>query len=124
LPAICREYEEKNPMLFISKVIISAVVIALASEVSKYNRLVAAIIISLPLTSLLTFIWIYLDTKDTQKITALSYDVFWLALISLIFFLIFPAFVKYGFSFWVSVCLSCIGLVGTYFLFVHVRSYF
>jgi hypothetical protein len=111
-------------MLFFLKVILSAVVIAVAAEIAKASRLLAAIIISLPLTSLLTFIWIYVETKDTDKIAALSYDIFWLVLISLAFFLFFPALVKYGFNFWMSLFLSCIGLVGIYSLCMYFRSYF
>lgn len=111
-------------MFFFLKIIISAFIIALASELANWNRVLSAIIISLPLISLLTFIWIYIDTQDTQKIAALSYDVFWLVLSSLIFFLLFPALIKYGFNFWISFFLSCIGLMITYYLVIYFRSSF
>lgn len=109
-------------MLFILKVIVNAVLIGLTSEIAKHNRLLASLLISLPLTSLLTFIWVYLDTKDIQKIATLSYDIMWMVLASPLFFLTFPLFVKYGFNFWVSLLLSSGSLIGGYFLIIQLRS--
>lgn len=63
-------------MLIFVKIIISAVLIAFATEIARYNRLIAAIIISLPLTSIISFIWIYLDLKDTDKLSKISMDIF------------------------------------------------
>lgn len=47
-------------MYYLLKVLISAVIIATASEIAKRNSVIAALITSLPLTSLLVFIWMKL----------------------------------------------------------------
>ena len=43
-------------------------------------RLAGAILASLPLTSLLAFVWLYVDTGDTQKVASLATGIFWLVL--------------------------------------------
>jgi hypothetical protein len=45
---------------------------------------------SLPLTSLLAFVWLYLDTGDTQRVADLSQGIFWLVLPSLSLFVLLP----------------------------------
>ena len=57
---------------YIIKLLISAAIIVLASEVSKRNTVLAALIIALPLVSLITFYWIYYETQDTERIDILS----------------------------------------------------
>ena len=53
---------------YLIKLIITALVVVMVSEVAKKSTFIAAIIISIPLTSLLAFIWLYVDTKDYQKV--------------------------------------------------------
>ena len=52
---------------YLTKLIITAFVIVIVSEVAKKSTYIAAIIISIPLTSILAFTWLYVDTKDYQK---------------------------------------------------------
>lgn len=78
----------------ILKVAISAVIIVAISEISKRSSLLGGLLASLPLTSLLAFIWLYVDTQDIQKVAALSNSIFWLVLPSLTFFIAFPWFLK------------------------------
>lgn len=86
-------------MYFLIKTLITALIIVAASELSKRYSLWAAVLLSLPLTSILAFIWVYWDTKDTSKIIELSYSVFWLVFPSLAFFLILPFLLKQGLAF-------------------------
>ncbi len=81
-------------LLYALKVIISAVLIVAASEVSKRYPQIGGIIISLPLTSLLAIIWLYVDTKNTQKIAELSTTIFWMVIPSLGLFLLLPILLK------------------------------
>ena len=60
-------------MYLILKTLISASIIVIVSEIAKKYTWSAAIIISIPLTSLLAFIWLYYDTKDVQKVIDLSF---------------------------------------------------
>ncbi len=61
---------------------------------------------SLPLTSLLAFVWLYLDTGDVQKIATLSSGIFWLVLPSLLLFVLLPVLLRSGWGFWLSLAVS------------------
>ena len=86
-------------MEFLTKTIVSALIIAGVSELAKRFIPVAAILASLPLTSILAMIWLYRDTKDVQRISNLSTEIFWAVLPSLLFFLCLPFLLKVGIKF-------------------------
>lgn len=109
-------------MFFFVKVIVTALLVALVSEISKRSSFFAAVLVSLPLTSLLSFIWIYLESKDLQKISSLSTNVLLMILPSLVLFLVLPLFIKWGLNFWLSLSLSCALTAVTYTAYVKVLA--
>lgn len=86
----------------ILKVIVTAALVVAVSEIAKRYSFAAAVLASLPLTSILAFTWLYIDTKDTAKIAALSHEVAWLVLPSIIFFIVLPLALKHGVGFWLA----------------------
>ena len=109
-------------MQFLVKVIVSALIIAAVSELGKRFTPVAAILASLPLTSIIAFIWLYADTKDVQQVSKLSYGVFWMVIPSLVFFIALPVLVKKGIGFYTSVALAAIITTACYFGFIFFLS--
>lgn len=103
-------------MYYLLKVLISAVLILVISEVSKRSSLLGAIFASLPLVSFLAILWMYRETKDTKQIAALSTDIFWLVLPSLLFFVLFPILLKRAVNFYLAFGISAAVMVGGYFL--------
>ena len=101
----------------LAKLIITATLIVLISEISKRSTLLAALLASLPLVSVLAMTWLYIDTKDVQKVADLASGVLWLFLPSLAFFIALPFLLKKGLDFYLSMGLSamitavCYGLV-------------
>tara|TARA_B100001964_G_C14196072_1_gene583417 strand:+ start:315 stop:665 length:351 start_codon:yes stop_codon:yes gene_type:complete len=100
------------------KTIITALIIVIVSEVAKRSTLLGAIIISIPLTSLLAFIWLYFDTKDYQRVIDLSYGTILLTIPSFAFFIILPILLKLKQNFVISIIISIIGTSILYFIFV------
>ena len=96
------------------KVIISALVIVAISEIAKRSTGFAALVASLPLTSLLAFVWLHVEASPPERIAELSTQIFWLVLPSLLLFLLLPLLLKHGFSFWVSLGLSVAATAGCY----------
>ena len=96
------------------KVIISALLIVAVSEIAKRSTGFAALVASLPLTSLLAFVWLHMETASPDKIADLSSQIFWLVLPSLLLFLLLPLLLKHGLSFWVSLGLSMAATAGCY----------
>lgn len=97
------------------KIIISAVLIALISEVSKRSALIGGIMASVPLISVLAIIWLYRDTRDTARVIELSYSVFWLVLPSLSLFLVLPYLLRVGMNFAVALSISLAVMVVLYY---------
>ena len=60
------------PTLQIVKVIISAMIILVATEISNRSTTISAIIIALPLVSIISLIWIWVETKDIEQISIIS----------------------------------------------------
>jgi hypothetical protein len=96
------------------KVIISALLIVAVSEIAKRSTGFAALVASLPLTSLLAFIWLHMDASPPERIAELSSQIFWLVLPSLLLFLLLPFLLKHGLNFWVSLVLSIVATAGCY----------
>ena len=72
------------------KVVLTSVLVVAVSEAGKRNTFLAAILASLPLVSVLAMIWLYVDTRDVEKVASLASGIFWLVLPSLVLFVTLP----------------------------------
>ena len=96
------------------KTLLSAILIVAIAELGKRSSFWGAALASLPLTSLLAMIWIYLDTRDTAQIAATASSIFWLVIPSLLLFLLLRA----GWNFWLALLLSSAATALAYALMV------
>lgn len=99
---------------YLIKLFLSASVIATVTEVAKRNNFAASIIHSLPLTSLLAFIWLYAEKKDSSLIARHAFGTFWFVLPTLPMFLVLPWLINRGMTFWPSLGLCVVGTVVLY----------
>jgi len=106
------------------KVLISAVVIVAISEISKRSTAMGSILASVPLVSLLAFIWMYLESKEVGKIADLSVGVFWMVIPSLLFFMLFPVLLRKNIDFWISLGISLVAMIVGYFLMIFILRKF
>jgi uncharacterized membrane protein YkvI len=97
------------------KILIAASVLVAITELTKRSSSLAALLASLPLTSLLAFVWLHLDGTPPSQIAELSRQIFWLVIPSLLLFILLPVLLKQGMGFWLSLLLSCIATVVAYF---------
>ena len=98
----------------ILKALISGFLVAIASEVARRWPGWGALIVSLPLVSLLTFIWLWIDTREPTRIAELSQSTFWFFLPSMPLFLVLPAMLRSGISFWIALLVSCALTIALY----------
>jgi hypothetical protein len=102
-------------LYYILKFFVSAIIIVLVSEIAKRSSGFAALIASLPLTSLLAIIWLHIDGSESTQIAELSSQIFWLVLPSLVLFLVLPLLLKQGIGFWPSLAFSATATIVCYF---------
>lgn len=100
---------------YVIKILLTAAVVVAVSEIAKRNTFWAAALASLPLTSLLAFIWLYVDTHDTQRVAELSQGIFWLVLPSLALFVLLPYLLRVGWGFWYGLGFACAATILAYF---------
>ncbi len=96
------------------KVIVSALLIVAISEIAKRSTGFAALVASLPLTSLLAFVWLHVEAAPPERIAGLSSQIFWLVLPSLLLFLLLPLLLRQGLNFWAALGLSVGATAGCY----------
>jgi len=101
-------------LYFVIKCTLSGIIIAVISEVSKRSPSLGALIASLPLLSLLGFLWLWRDTGDAERIASQAEATFWYVIPSLPMFLILPAMLRAGVGFWPSMAVSCLLTIALY----------
>jgi hypothetical protein len=104
------------------KVLLTAVLVVAISEAAKRSTLLGGILASLPLTSLLAFIWLYVETGDTAKIADLSVSIFWYVLPSLVLFIVLPLLLARGVDFWLSLIVASALTFAAYVLMTTVLA--
>jgi hypothetical protein len=101
---------------YILKFCVSALIIVLVSEIAKRHSGFAALVASLPLTSLLAIVWMHFEGSDSLQIVVLSNQIFWLVLPSLLLFIVLPLLIEHGLNFWLSLVLSIASTVISYLM--------
>jgi F0F1-type ATP synthase assembly protein I len=90
----------------IIKYVITAAVVVIVSEFAKASDKLGGLIAALPLVTVLTLIWLFVENQPTSKIANHAYYTFWYVLPTLPMFLLFPYLLpKLGF--WPTL-ISCI----------------
>jgi hypothetical protein len=90
------------------KAAVSGAMVAIASEVARRWPGWGALIVSLPLVSVLAMLWLWRDTHDPQRLADHARATFWFVLPSLPMFLLIPALLRNGQSFWLALALGCV----------------
>jgi uncharacterized membrane protein (GlpM family) len=101
-------------MYLLLKAVISGIVVAVASEVSRRSTLLGALLISLPLTSILAVTWLYRDTHDSDKVAALTWSILWVIVPSLVFFVALPFALRGGMKFGLALLLAIAATAAAY----------
>jgi cobalamin synthase len=102
-------------LYFIIKCGLSGIIIAIVSEVAKRSPAFGALIVSLPLVSLLGIVWLWRDTGDAQRIADHAESTFWFVLPSLPMFLVLPAMLRADIGIGPSLVACCLMTVALYF---------
>lgn len=109
---------------YIVKIAITTVLIVVISEIAKRSSFAGALLASVPLISVLAMLWLYIDTKDVSKVSALATSIFWLVLPSLALFVTLPLLLKQGVNFYLSMGISVGVTVACYWTMVTVLSHY
>lgn len=94
-------------MLWIlTKYLLTAVVVVVVSELARRSDKLGALVAALPLVTVLTLIWLYVEQQPAQKIANHAWYTFWYVLPSMPMFLVFPLLLP-RLGFWPTL-LACV----------------
>ena len=91
----------------IAKAAISGVLVMIISEVARRTPTIGGLIASLPLLSILSMMWLWHDTSNSEIIAAQAQSTFWFVFPSLPMFIVMPALLRSGVGFWWALVISC-----------------
>ncbi len=107
-------------MLYASlKYLITAAVVVLVSELAKRSDKLGGVIAALPLVTILSLIWLYIENQTTEKISNHAWYTFWYVIPTLPMFLFFP-WVLPRLGFWISLVLSLVVCAACFVVFAIV----
>ncbi len=73
----------------VTKYLITAGMVVLISEIAKRSDRLGGLIAALPLVTVLTLVWLYVESQPTEKIANHAWYTFWYVLPTLPMFLVF-----------------------------------
>lgn len=107
----------------ILKYLVTAGLVVLISELAKRSDKLGGFVAALPLVTVLTLIWLYVEHQPATKIANHAYYTFWYVIPTLPMFLLFPYFLpKWGF--WPTLAACALLTMLCFFLFAAVLKQF
>jgi len=107
-------------MYIVLKIVLTALIVVTISEISRRSTIIAGIVASIPLTSLLAIMWIYFDTSDLENIKNLSSNILMMIPPSLTFFICLPLLIDMKIEFYLSVFFSIAITIFIYWLYIYI----
>lgn len=107
-----------------TKLLLSAALIVLVTKVQVFHDRLSALLIALPLTSLLAMGWMRAEGQSPGRIANHAEGTFWFVLPSLPMFLILPWMLRHGWSFGTSLALNCLLTVALFLLLAWMLKLF
>ena len=86
----------------VGKGLFSGAIIVTASEIAKRSATFGALVVSLPLASIMAMTILYQDTRDTAQVADFAEAIVWLMIPSLMIFLVTPWMLRRDYGFEVS----------------------
>ncbi|CAA6826250.1 MAG: Unknown protein [uncultured Sulfurovum sp.] len=106
------------------KLIITALLIVLISEIAKKSSLFGALLAAIPLVSILAMTWMYIDTNSSNSAIEFSNRIVWLIAPSMTLFIVFPLLIQKGINFYISMGISIIMTVLAYYSVIYILGKF
>ena len=96
------------------KGLFSGAVIVAASEIAKKSAVFGALVISLPLASIMSLTWLYNDTKDTAQVADFAESILWLVIPSMLLFVVLPFLLRRGWGFEAAMAVGIVTTIIAY----------
>ena len=92
----------------VAKLFLTALVILMVTKVQIFHDRISALLVALPLTSLLAMIWMRVEGQDASRIANHAEGTFWFVLPTLPMFLLLPWMLRNGWGFGNALVINCL----------------
>ena len=96
------------------KGLFSGAVIVAASEIAKKSAVFGALVISLPLASIMSLTWLYNDTKDTAQVADFAESILWLVIPAMLLFMVLPYLLRRAWGFEAAMAAGIVATIIAY----------
>ena len=114
----------QRAMYTIFKILLTAMIIVGISEIAKRSTLIAGIVASIPLTSLLALTWLYFDTQSSSTAMDLSRNILLMIPPSLTFFIALYSLLGWNTAFTLSLLISIVLTAVVYWIYFYILNFF
>ena len=111
-------------LYLVIKALLSGIIVMAVSEIARRSPAFGALVVSLPLVSLLGILWLWRDTHDAERIAAHAEATFWYVIPSLPMFLAFPWMLRHGTGFWIALGAGCLLTITLYGITILIAAKF
>ena len=111
-------------ILFWSKALLSGLLVAIAATIARRQPALGSLIVSLPLVSVLSMIWLWRDGVTNEAMARYVGGTFWFFLPSMPMFLIIPALLRRGIAFWPALGIGCAITILLYLMMIAIAARF
>ena len=111
-------------LAFWVRALLSGLIVATVSTLSRRYPAGGALIASLPLVSVLGMVWLWHDKPDAENMARHAEATFWYVLPSLPMFLLIPAMLRRGIDFWAALAAGCALTILAYLATVLIAARF
>jgi len=98
----------------LGKGLFSGGIIVTASELAKKSAIFGAMVVSLPLSSIMTFILLYRDEGDVDKVADLAEGIAWLLIPSMTLLIVLPQLLRRGWGFESAMAIAILSTIIAY----------
>ena len=106
------------------KILFTALIIFAVAQLSQRDTLLAAVLASVPLVSVLAMMWMNHGGANGEEIVDFSKHIVWLVLPSLLLFIVMPELIERGWSFYPALGGGLSATIIGYFVIVELMKKF
>ena len=104
------------------KIGLTALIIFAVVQVSERNTLLAAVLASVPIVSVLAMMWMNHEGQSAEEISVFAKDIVWLLLPSLLMFIVIPLLIERGWEFYPALGMGLMTTIFGYFLMIQIME--
>ena len=104
------------------KIGLTALIIFAVVQVSERNTLLAAVLASVPIVSVLAMIWMNHDGQSAEEISGFAKDIEWLLIRSLLIFIVMPLLIERGWEVYPALWPGLLTTILGYFLMIQIMG--